>query len=233
MKNMKNTGKSYVPYSKKHRTCYILGHSDTVYPGVRIENISFPITIPAVQAAVCSCLANGDEPKSILIEGEEIGLERYWIDELGLQVHSEKSFNGPIYNPLIPQAPDDVTKSLIELCEMSVVQESKFPVSALLVTSDGWIPGVNVEFKDWNLGLCAERVALSRAISAGITEFDRIHIYAPKSDFCSPCGSCRQVLYELMPDATVELHHDEQSLTNHQVRHLLPYGFTSIALRSS
>ena len=222
-----------MPYSEKHRTCYIRGHSGTVYPGVRIENISFPITIPAVQAAVCSCLANGDDPTSILIEDEATGLEKYWIEELGLQIHSEQNFNGTIYNPLIDQEPENVMKFLIELCEMSVVQESKFPVSALLVTSNGWIPGANVEFTDWNLGLCAERVALSRAISAGITKYERMHIYAPKSDFCSPCGSCRQVLYELMPDATVELHHDQHSLTTHQVRHLLPYGFTSRALKRS
>lgn len=232
MKKMKNPGESYVPYSKKNRTCYIRGDSGTVYPGVRIENISFPITIPAVQAAICSCLANGDDPKSILIEAKPTGLEKYWIEEMGLQVHTEQNFKGPIYNPITSHVPENVTKSLIELCEMSVVKESNFPVSALLVTSDGWIPGANVEFTDWNLGLCAERVALARAISAGVTNFERIHIYAPKSDFCSPCGSCRQVLYEMMPDATVELHHDENSITAHNVRHLLPYGFTSRALKS-
>ncbi|MDX1642632.1 MAG: hypothetical protein R3220_13095 [Balneolaceae bacterium] len=135
-----------------------------------------------------------------------------------------------MYQPVIKKV-ENVHQVLKDLCESTVSDQSDFPVTALLQISNGYIPGVNVEFEEWNLGLCAERVALSRAFAAGFTEFSGMHIYAPKSDYISPCGACRQVIFELMPGNILELHHDDESISRHFVSHLLPNGFTSRSLK--
>lgn len=230
--NIDISSKSYTPYSKKPESCLILGSSGIVYPGVRVENISFPLTIPAFQAGICSCLGNGDEPVGV-IDGNsnnDDGLSEFWIQTFQLKTLDRLPDESELYDPLIDGI-NDVAGRLKKLCEKSVSDRSGFPVSALLKTQKGNIPGVNIEFEQWNLGLCAERVAIARAIAAGFNEFTGIHIYAPKSEFISPCGACRQVLYEFMPDELVELHHDDESKSTHFVSHLLPNGFTTNSLK--
>lgn len=222
--------RNYIPYSQSPRSCYIRGKSGLSYPGVRVENISFPITISAIQAAICSCLANKDQPVALTQAYEKSKLDHFWIQMYDLDFSQSDKTPEELYKPLIDQN-IETDRLLSDLCKQAVTNESDFPVSALLLTDKGYVPGVNVEFPDWNLGLCAERVAVTRALAAGLKEFKRMHIYAPKSDFCSPCGTCRQVLYEHMPDATLELHHDLDSVTRHIVSQLLPYGFTSQSLR--
>ncbi|NBC65936.1 MAG: cytidine deaminase [Bacteroidetes bacterium] len=222
---------SYTPYSKKPESCLILGSSGVVYPGVRVENISFPLTIPAVQAGVCSCLGNADNPVGVIgSKSNNDNLLEFWAQTFQLKTLDRLPDETILYDPLIDGI-NDVTKRLKKLCKKSVSDRSGFPVSALLETENGYIPGVNIEFEQWNLGLCAERVAIVRAIAAGFNEFKSIHIYAPKSEFISPCGACRQVLYEFMPDGLVELHHDDESKSKHFVSDLLPNGFTTNSLK--
>lgn len=200
-----------------------------IYPGVRIDNISFPLTIPAIQAAVCSCLGNGDKPVGIINYNRDQDISEFWVHVFKLKKLDKIPEHSTLYDPLVEEV-DHVTHFLKDLCDMSVSEYSGFPVTALLKTESGFIPGVNIEFEEWSLGLCAERVALSRAIAAGYEDFHEMHIYAPKSEFISPCGACRQVLFELMPDQFVELHHDEESKSRHLVSHLLPNGFTTNSL---
>lgn len=222
---------SYTPYSEKPESCFILGSSGTTYPGVRVENISFPLTITAVQAGVCSCLGNGDKPVGV-IDGNSNNnhLSEFWTHTFHLKKLDRLPDDSMLFDPLIRDK-NDVPNQLKKLCKKSVSGRSGFPVSALLETQDGYIPGVNIEFEQWNLGLCAERVAVARALALGYNEFKGIHIYAPKSEFISPCGACRQVLYEFMPDELVELHHDDESKSRHFVSHLLPNGFTTNSLK--
>ena len=222
---------SYSPYSGRNESCYVEGKSGIFYPGVRVENISFPLSISAVQAAVCSCLANKDQPKAVYQTGNRSELIEYWIEEFNLELRDQIPESSKIYNPLHP-FPKYPEYELESLCEQAVTIHSDFPVSALLYTEKGCIHGVNVEVGAWSLGLCAERVALSRAMAAGIKQFSHIHVAAPKSEFCSPCGACRQVLNELMPKSMIYLHHNKNSLTKHFVEHLLPNGFTSEALKN-
>lgn len=221
---------SYSPYSEKQESCLILGASGMIYPGVRVENVSFPLTIPAIQAGVCSCLGNKDEPVAVINNHSQDHTSDFWVQTFNLKKIDEVPDESTFYDPLIEEI-DDIISHLKKLCEMSVSDKSGFPVTALLKTEDGFIPGVNIEFEEWNLGLCAERVALSRAIAAGYEEFRGMHIYAPKSDYISPCGACRQVLFELMPDQEIQLHHDDQSKTRHIISHLLPNGFTTNSLK--
>lgn len=224
------SSRSYSPYSNRADQCYVVGESGIIYPGVRVENISFPLTIPAEQAAICSCLGNGDKPVSFVENHSKNNISDFWVCAFDLKKTQQIPENTSIYDPLIEDT-ESVIGTLKNLCKIAVSGESGFPVTALLKVNDRFIPGVNIEFKEWNLGLCAERVAISRALASGYTDFSGIHIYAPKSEYISPCGACRQVLNEFMPDQMIELHHDEESQTSHFISHLLPNGFTTNSLK--
>lgn len=228
--NFDISSRSYAPYSNRIEHCHVLGKSGLIYPGVRIENSSFPLTIPAEQAAVCSCLGNRDQPIAIVQNDSEKKVSDFWIQSFDLKWIKRVPENSSLYEPLIDTT-ENVVDQLKNLSKIAVSDKSGFPVAALLNVSNGFIPGVNIEFEEWNLGLCAERVALSRAVASGYKEFSGMHIYAPNSEYISPCGACRQVLIELMPDQMVDLHHNEDSQSRHFVSHLLPNGFTPNSLK--
>ncbi len=75
---------------------------------------------------------------------------------------------------------------------------SGFRVGAALESASGKVwTGCNVENASYGLTMCAERVAVFKAVSEGVATFKRIVIYSPDSeDFITPCGACRQVLAE-------------------------------------
>ncbi len=103
---------------------------------------------------------------------------------------------------------------------------SKFPVGAALLTATGKVyTGVNVENASFGLTICAERVAVGRAVSEGIKQFTAIACVAPAADL-SPCGACRQVLAEF-GDCTV-ICADSRNLRQYrtwQLSDLLPAAF--------
>lgn len=107
---------------------------------------------------------------------------------------------------------------------------SKFHVSALLELKNGdEILGVNVENAAYGLSNCAERSALFAAYSKGYRKQDlkRIYIYTDHDYFVSPCGSCRQVIRELMEeDAEVILVNNKNETKTFKNVELLPFGFT-------
>lgn len=79
---------------------------------------------------------------------------------------------------------------------------SKFQVGAALLTDEGKVfTGCNVENASYGLTICAERVAVLKAASEGITNFSAIAISLPGGG--SPCGACRQVLNEFAPELRV------------------------------
>jgi cytidine deaminase len=105
---------------------------------------------------------------------------------------------------------------------------SKFQVGAALLAKDGRVfTGCNVENASYGATNCAERTAIFKAVSEGYREFDAIAIVASSGDFASPCGICRQVLAEFMPEGKVILDSDEKGMVTYSVRELLPLGFTS------
>lgn len=225
--------RSYAPYSGKNETCYVEGASGLYYPGVRIENISYPLTISAIRAAISSCLGNGDKPVRIISVDGLSELSEYWENEFDLKFTDQIPSDIDLFNPImkVNNESGEILKELETLCASAVTPHSDFPVAALLNTEMGWVGGVNVEVSAWSLGLCAERVAIARALSHGCTQFEMIYVYAPKSEFCSPCGSCRQVLNEFMADKEIELYHKDRSLSRHFISHLLPYGISTNFLK--
>ncbi len=223
---------SSVPHSDKPTAAVVRGENGLYYPGVGIENISHPLTITAVQAAIFSCLADGTQPDVLFIHDEtDEPLLSFWVNEFELKIASEDvPESASFYDPVL-QKDTSVESKLKELTSFSVIPNSDFPVTALIELDKGYIPGVNIECSAWNLGLCAERVAMLRAITAGYRDYKSIAVFAPKSDFISPCGACRQVLSEWMDLQDAHLYHGDGSHSRHVIKHLLPYGFTSFELR--
>ena len=83
---------------------------------------------------------------------------------------------------------------------------SHFKVGAALETDDGRIyTGCNIENATYGLTLCAERVAVFKAISEGARKFKRIAVAADTETLTPPCGACRQILWEFCGDAELTL----------------------------
>ena len=105
---------------------------------------------------------------------------------------------------------------------------SNFQVGAALLAKDGRVfTGCNVENASYGATNCAERTAVFKAVSEGCREFEAIAIAASSGDHIPPCGICRQVLAEFMPDGKVILDSDKKGMVTYLVRELLPLGFTS------
>src|SRR6188474_3990507 len=103
---------------------------------------------------------------------------------------------------------------------------SGFLVGAALQTRDGdIITGCNVENATFGLTICAERVAMVKAISEGHTEFVRIAIVADTDAPTPPCGACRQILWEFGGDLEIVLANLKEVKAMHRLAQLLPLPF--------
>jgi cytidine deaminase len=99
-------------------------------------------------------------------------------------------------------------------------------VGAALETGEGKIfTGCNVENSTYGLTVCAERVALWKAISDGESDFRRIAVVADTEVLTPPCGACRQLLWEFCGDVEVILANLRGDETRHQLRTLFPFPF--------
>jgi cytidine deaminase len=103
---------------------------------------------------------------------------------------------------------------------------SNFKVGAALETETGEvIGGCNVENATYGLTMCAERVALYKALSEGHAVFTRIAVVAETGDPTPPCGSCRQLLWEYCGDIEVVLANLSQVTRQMRLSDLLPLPF--------
>ena len=110
--------------------------------------------------------------------------------------------------------------------EHAVARFSGFKVGAALETADGTIvTGCNIENATYGLTVCAERVALWKALSEGIDRFRRIAIVADTADPTPPCGPCRQLLWEFGGDLEIILGNLREYKGTFTVRELLPHPF--------
>ncbi len=103
---------------------------------------------------------------------------------------------------------------------------SHFKVGAALECADGTVvTGCNIENATYGLTICAERVAMFKAISEGHRAFTRIAIVADTEAPTPPCGACRQILWEFGGDLDVELANLHATTGRHRLRDLLPLPF--------
>lgn len=109
---------------------------------------------------------------------------------------------------------------------------SNFHVGAALLTEDGKVYlGGNIETSSYSLTICAERVAVFKAISEGERKFKAVAIASDSPDFCPPCGSCRQVLFDLCGDIDVVMINHKDEVKVLKMSELLPYAFSDIDLK--
>ena len=103
---------------------------------------------------------------------------------------------------------------------------SRFKVGAALETTSGTIiTGCNIENATYGLTMCAERVAVFKAISEGETAFARIAIVADTEAPAPPCGACRQILWEFGGDLEVVLGNLTGQTGRYRLKDLLPLPF--------
>jgi len=103
---------------------------------------------------------------------------------------------------------------------------SKFQVGAAIETDDGRIfTGCNVENATYGLTVCAERVAVFKAISEGARKFTRIAVAADTDVLTPPCGACRQILWEFCGDAELTLVNLKGATETFHLRELFPRPF--------
>jgi len=103
---------------------------------------------------------------------------------------------------------------------------SGFQVGAALEAEDGTIvAGCNVESASYGLTMCAERVAIFKGVSEGKTRFVRVAVVTNAKTPTSPCGACRQLLWEFAPDADVILANLAGDVRRWRMRDLIPDGF--------
>jgi len=109
---------------------------------------------------------------------------------------------------------------------------SNFKVGAALETADGTIvTGCNIENSTYGLTLCAERVAVFKAVSEGHRTFVRIAVVADTREPTPPCGPCRQILWEFCGDIEIILANLTDEEGRYQLKDLLPLPFDARLLR--
>ena len=111
--------------------------------------------------------------------------------------------------------------------ENDVSPFSKFKVGAALRTKAGKIfRGCNVENCTYGLTVCAERVALLTALAAGEREFDAIVVITQSDEPGTPCGPCRQLMWEYCGDIEVALTNLTGARIDYKLSDLFPHPFS-------
>ena len=103
---------------------------------------------------------------------------------------------------------------------------SRFQVGAAIEDENGAIhTGCNVENATYGLTVCAERVAVFKAISEGVRKFRRVAVAADTDNLTPPCGACRQILWEFCGDVPVILVNLAGKTETYQLKELFPKAF--------
>jgi cytidine deaminase len=128
---------------------------------------------------------------------------------------------------------DQLVAAARDARERAIATYSGFRVGAALETADGTIvTGCNIENASYGLTICAERVAMFKALSEGHRTFVRIVVVADTVEPTSPCGACRQILWEFGPDLEVILANLTEVTGRHRMADLLPHAFHGRLLES-
>lgn len=121
---------------------------------------------------------------------------------------------------------NNIIQRTINLKNVAYAPYSNFRVGAIIVTQDDVLyTGCNIEISSYSLTICAERVAIFKAVSEGEREFKAIYIATDTENFCPPCGACRQVLWDLAGNIKVIMINKKGEHQAEMLQDLLPQAF--------
>src|SRR6476661_3815652 len=121
---------------------------------------------------------------------------------------------------------DPLQAAALAVRENAHAPYSKFRVGAALEDAGGRVhTGCNIENATYGLTLCAERVAIFKAISEGVRKFRRIAIAADTDVLTPPCGACRQILWEFCGDVEITLANPRGKVEQYRLGELFPKPF--------
>ncbi len=127
---------------------------------------------------------------------------------------------------------EKLVKSAKDVRERAYAPFSNFKVGAAIRTKSGKIYTVcNVESASYGLTVCAERVAIWKAVSEGETEFISIAVVADTEQLTPPCGVCRQIIWEFCGDVPVTFANLKGKTETLQMSELLPRAFDTKFLK--
>ncbi|HEV2884942.1 MAG TPA: cytidine deaminase [Pyrinomonadaceae bacterium] len=133
---------------------------------------------------------------------------------------------------------DESLQELVETAKearlRSIAPFSGFLVGAALRTEDGKVyTGCNVESASYGLTVCAERVAIWKALSEGERCFTELAVVADTESITPPCGTCRQIIWEFCKNATIILGNLRGETQIVSIRELLPRAFDARFLNAA
>lgn len=128
---------------------------------------------------------------------------------------------------------EELLQMAIEARERAYAPYSGHKVGAALLAASGKVyQGANVENASYGLTVCAERVAVFKAVSEGEREFRKLAVVCGDSGYCRPCGACRQVLAEFAPEMEIIMGNVRGGYEVKSLKELLPEAFTGSFKRS-
>ncbi len=121
---------------------------------------------------------------------------------------------------------NDVVARATAARERAIAPYSGFKVGAALRAQNGDVyDGCNVESASYGLTICAERVALLKALTEGARKFSDVVVVTDAKVITPPCGACRQLLWEYCGDITVTLHSTSGAEEKYRLSELIPHPF--------
>jgi cytidine deaminase len=127
---------------------------------------------------------------------------------------------------------DPLLEAALKVRQNAWAPFSNFKVGAALEDDCGRIhTGCNVENATFGLTVCAERVAIFKAVSEGARGFRRVAIVADTQDLTPPCGACRQILWEFCGDVELVLANLEGKSETFRLKELFPRPFDGSFIR--
>lgn len=241
--------RSYVPYSKKPRVVLLLLSDGAWVAGVRVENASYSLVIPAEVNAFSTAAALGRhdvvaavantafEAHELLFLQDVLARPINMVAEDAIAVAETTGFSKMgepliVFNPLEIRTRGDGIKAAREAAIFAHTPASSFPVGCVMVSKNKfqW-QGCNVESSDWQRIICAERNAIGTAVTYGFEDWSAMYISCPKDVNGTPCGACRQVMVEFAPNLEVVIDRGDELPSRTTPQELLPHSFSGAVLK--
>ena len=124
---------------------------------------------------------------------------------------------------------NDLIQKAIEMRSQALAPYSNYKVGAAILTESGKIfGGCNIENSSYSLTICAERVALFKAVSEGETKFKALSVSTNNAGM--PCGACRQVIWDICGNISILICNTNKLITKTESITLLPMPFDNTKL---